>query len=138
MEYSKVPNKRGATFINYRKNFQGLCSYLEGVRLLVLTKYFLQVRKVGFKIPNSMKFILFEEGGYPYLRGVCLLFLPNFPGGTFIWGATLIRNSRVHRWRFVDSQLLIPLFGCSGWIILWMSAFKVFIILSDTCIIREN
>ena len=93
--YSKVPNKRGATFINFRKIFQGLRSYLEGVRLLVLTKYFLQVRKVGFKIPNSMKFILFEEGGYPYLRGVCLLFLPNFPGGTFIWGATLIRNSRV-------------------------------------------
>ena len=61
--YSKVPNKRSATFINFRKIFQGLRSYLEGVRLLVLTKYFLQVRKVGFKIPNSMKFILFEEGG---------------------------------------------------------------------------
>ena len=60
--YSKVPNKRGATFINFRKIFQGLRSYLEGVRLLVLTKYFLQVRKVGFKIPNSMKIILFEEG----------------------------------------------------------------------------
>ena len=93
--YSKVPNKRSATFINFRKIFQGLRSYLEGVRLLVLTKYFLQVRKVGFKIPNSMKFIHFEEGGYPYLRGVCLLFLPKFPGSTFIWGATLIRNSRV-------------------------------------------
>ena len=61
-EYSKVPNKRSATFINLRKIFQGLRSYLEGVRLLVLTKYFLQVRKVGFKIPNSMKIILFEEG----------------------------------------------------------------------------
>ena len=62
-KYSKVPNKRSATFINFRKIFQGLRSYLEGVRLSVLTKYFLQVRKVGFKIPNSMKFILFEEGG---------------------------------------------------------------------------
>ena len=61
--YSKVPNKRSATFINLRKIFQGLRSYLEGVRLLVLIKCFLQVRKLGFKIPNSMKIILFEEGG---------------------------------------------------------------------------
>ena len=61
--YSKVPNKRSATFINFRKIFQGLRSYLEGVRLSVLTKYFLKVEKVGFKIPNSMKFILFVEGG---------------------------------------------------------------------------
>ena len=62
MKYSKVPNKRSATFINLRKIFQGLRSYLEGVRLLVLIKCFLQVRKLGFKIPNSMKIILFEEG----------------------------------------------------------------------------
>ena len=62
-EYPKVPNKRSATFINLRKIFQGLRSYLEGVRLLVLIKCFLQVRKLGFKIPNSMKIILFEEGG---------------------------------------------------------------------------
>ena len=61
MCYSKVPNKRSATFINLRKIFQGLRSYLEGVRLLVLIKCFLQVRKLGFKIPNSMKIILFEE-----------------------------------------------------------------------------
>ena len=61
--YSKVPNKRGATFINFRKIFQGLRSYLEGVRLLALTKYFFQVRKVGFKTPNIMKIILFEGGG---------------------------------------------------------------------------
>ena len=62
-EYSKVPNKRSAMFINLRKIFQGLRSYLEGVRLLVLIKCFLQVRKLGFKIPNSMKIILFKEGG---------------------------------------------------------------------------
>ena len=60
--YSKVPNKRSATFINFRKIFQGLRSYLEGVRLLVFTKFFLQVRKVGFRIPNSMKIILFRRG----------------------------------------------------------------------------
>ena len=101
---AKVPNKRGATFINFRKIFQGLHSYLEGVRLLVLTNCFLQVRKVGFKIPNSMKFILFEEGGYSYLRGVCLLFLPKFPGGTFIWGATLIRNSRVSEYSSLSNK----------------------------------
>ena len=53
LKYSKVPNKRSATFINLRKIFQGLRSYLEGVRLLVLIKCFLQVRKLGFKIPNS-------------------------------------------------------------------------------------
>ena len=29
-KYSKVPNKRSATFINLRKIFQGLRSYLEG------------------------------------------------------------------------------------------------------------
>ena len=29
------------------------------------------------------------------MREVCLLFLANFPGGTFIWGAALIRKSRV-------------------------------------------
>ena len=63
LRYSKGPNKRSATFINLRKIFQGLRSYLEGVRLLVLIKCFLQVRKLGFKIPNSMKIILFEEGG---------------------------------------------------------------------------
>ena len=40
-------------------------------------------------------FVLKMRRGYAYLRGVRLLFLPNFPGGTFIWGATLIRNSRV-------------------------------------------
>ena len=36
------------------------------------------------------------KSGYAYLRGVRLLFLPNFPGGMFFWGATLIRNSRVY------------------------------------------
>ena len=40
--YSKVPNKRSATFIDFRDFFQGLRSYLEGVRLLILTKYFFQ------------------------------------------------------------------------------------------------
>ena len=64
--YSEVPNKSSAMLIDFRKIFQGLRSYLEGVRLLVLINCFLQVRKLGFKIPNSMKIILFEEGGYAY------------------------------------------------------------------------
>ena len=61
--YSKVPNKRSTTFINLRKIFHGLCSYLEGVCLLFSKKCFLQVRKVGFKTPNIMKIILSEGGG---------------------------------------------------------------------------
>ena len=71
--YSKVPNKRGATFINSRKIFKGLRSYLEGVCLLVLIKCFLQVRKVGFKIPNSMKIILFEEGVPLFEEGMLMV-----------------------------------------------------------------
>ena len=51
--YSKVPYKRSATFINFRKTFQGLRSNLEGLCLLSLTKCFLQFRKVVFKIPNA-------------------------------------------------------------------------------------
>ena len=58
-----VPNKRSATFIDFRNFFQGLRSYLKGIHLLVLTKCFLQVKKVGFKISNIMKIILFEGGG---------------------------------------------------------------------------
>ena len=61
--YSEVPNKSSAMLIDFRKIFQGLRSYLEGVRLLVLIKYFLQVRSVAYKLPNCMKIILFEEGG---------------------------------------------------------------------------
>ena len=73
MNYSKVPNKRSATFINLRKIFQGLRSYLEGVRLLVLIKFFLQIRKVGFKIPNSMKIILFDEGVHLFEGGMLIV-----------------------------------------------------------------
>ena len=90
-----VPDKRSATFIDLRKIFQGLRSYLEGVRLLVLTKCFLQARKVGFKIPNSMKIIYFKARGYDYLRGNACYFCQIFQGGMFILGATLIRNSKV-------------------------------------------
>ena len=50
LRYSKGPNKRSATFINHRKIFQGLRSYWEGVRLLVLIKYFLQDSTVGTKV----------------------------------------------------------------------------------------
>ena len=80
MEYSKVPNKRSATFINSRKIFQGLRSYLEGLRLVFLRKFFLQVRKIGFKIPNSTKIIFFEEG------------VPLFEGGMLIVSAKFSRG----------------------------------------------
>ena len=36
-------------------------------------------------------------GGYAYLRGIRLLFLPIFPGALLIQRATLIRNSRVYK-----------------------------------------
>ena len=77
---SKVPNKRSATFINLWKIFQGPRSYLEGVRLLFLIKCFLQVRKLGFKIPNSMKIILFEEG-VRLFEGSMLIVSAQFSGG---------------------------------------------------------
>ena len=63
LNYSKILDRRSATFISFRKIFQGLRSYLEGVHLLFLTKCFFRVRKVGFKTPNIMKIILFEGGG---------------------------------------------------------------------------
>ena len=33
--------------------------------------------------------------GYVFFKGLCLLFLPNVPGTTFILGATFIPDSRV-------------------------------------------
>ena len=38
--YSRVPNKHRPTFINYGSFFQGLRSYLRGLRLLILTNFF--------------------------------------------------------------------------------------------------
>ena len=78
--YSRVSNKRSPTLINFEKFFQGLRSYLKGVCLLVLIKFFLQITKVGFKIPKSMKIILFEEG-------VCL-----FEGGMLMFSAQISRG----------------------------------------------
>ena len=40
--YSGVSNKRSPMLINFEKFFQGLRSFLQGVRLLVLTKVFFQ------------------------------------------------------------------------------------------------
>ena len=40
--YSGVSNKRSPTLIDFEEFFQGLRSYLQGVRLLVLTKGFFQ------------------------------------------------------------------------------------------------
>ena len=65
-----------------------------GVCLFVLTKCFLQVRKVGFKIPNSMKIIFFEEG-VRLFEGGMLIVSTQISRGYVYWGATLIRNSRV-------------------------------------------
>ena len=70
--YSKVPNKRSATFISFRKIIQGLCSYLEGVHLLILTKYFFQKntvhRKAKTKIQKYHENHPFIDRGYAYLK----------------------------------------------------------------------
>ena len=62
IKYSRIPNKRGATLINFGKNFQGLRSYLEGIRLLILTKYLFYIistlEKVK-KIANITEIVLF-------------------------------------------------------------------------------
>ena len=43
--------------------------------------------------------------GVRLLEGVRLLFLPKFPGATFIWGATLIWNSRVPTvYKIIDNR----------------------------------
>ena len=60
--YSRVPNKRGATLINFGKIFQGLRSYLEGIRLLILTKYLfylISTLKIVKKFANITEIILF-------------------------------------------------------------------------------
>ena len=45
--------------------------------------------------------------GVRLLEGVRLLFLPKFPGAMFIWGATLIWNSRVVAWKQLKDQELL-------------------------------
>ena len=67
-------------------NFRG-DEMLNLISVLVLTKYFLQVRKVGFEIPNSMKFILFEEGGVPLFEGgMLIVFAQFFRGFVYLGG----------------------------------------------------
>ena len=87
--YSKVPNKHSTTFINFRKIFQGLSSYLEGVRSLFLTKCFFQVKKVGFKTPNIMKIILFEGGDTLIWGGYAYCFYQIFQGVRLFGGLRL-------------------------------------------------
>ena len=41
------------------------------------------------------KYPLFDGMGDAYLKGLCLMFLPNVLGATFIPGATCIPESRV-------------------------------------------
>ena len=90
--YSKVPNKRNVTFINFRKIFQGLRSFLEGVRLSFLTKCFFQDRKVGFKIPNTMKIIIFEGGNTLIWGGYAYCFYQIFQGVRLFGGLRLLET----------------------------------------------
>ena len=70
--------------------YNSLFKFLEGLKVAVKE----QSIKLIFNGKEG-NVILKVRRGYAYLRGVCLLFLPKFPGATLIWGATLIRNSRV-------------------------------------------
>ena len=71
--YSGVSNKRRPTFINFWSFFQGLRSYLGGLRLLILTKTFSQnfvVRKYGKSCMNSTFFFQFSCIFYEMIWGL--------------------------------------------------------------------
>ena len=56
--YSKVPNRRMLRLLILGIFFQGIRSYLEGISLSILNKYYFQTlyfRKVGAKILNIIK-----------------------------------------------------------------------------------
>ena len=38
------------------------------------------------------------------VKGICLLFLPNVPGATFIQGGTFIPDSRVNIWKVFKNR----------------------------------
>ena len=59
----------------------------------IFSRIFLWFQRGKIEREKVLFFLL--GGGYAYLRGVCLLFLPIFPWAMLILGATLIRNSRV-------------------------------------------
>ena len=44
---------------------------------------------------SNTVYMLFTRGLHLF-KGLCLLFLPNVPGATFIQGGTFIPESRVH------------------------------------------
>ena len=94
--YSKVPNKRSATFVYFRSFLRGLRSHLKGIRLSILTKCFSHkshFRKVGTKTPYIIK-SFFSWMGYSYLRGAPIVSAKFSKGYVNLGkGATLIRNS---------------------------------------------
>ena len=53
----------------------------------------MEISRVATK--GVLLFLLNFPGGYAYLSGYAYYFCQIFPGATFIWGATLIRESRV-------------------------------------------
>ena len=77
--YSRVWNKHTGTLINFwfLKFFLRLFNFLF---LWLCTK--------------DSNYLLFKRG-LRLFKGLCLLFLPNVPGATFIQGGTLIPDSRV-------------------------------------------
>ena len=71
---------------------------LKGVRLLTFFIFhflniFLLCFSFGYVLENQI--ICHFKGGLRLFKGLRLLFLTNFPGATFIQGATFIPDSRV-------------------------------------------
>ena len=73
MLFSSFPDHVSLMFYN------SLFKFLEGLKVAVKEKSIILI--FNGKEDNV---ILKLRRGYAYLRGVCLLFLPNFPGATFI------------------------------------------------------
>ena len=98
MKYSRLPNKRSATFINFLRFFQGVRSYQRGY-VYLFQRFPSKIIKIVDKFGLNVQ--IFDVIGYTNLWGVCLfqgvhlLIFKIFPGGMFIQGGTFILESRV-------------------------------------------
>ena len=57
-------------------------------------EFFLRIFNFLFLCIKQSNYLLFKRG-LRLFKGLCLLFLPNVPGATFIQGGTFIPDSRV-------------------------------------------
>ena len=89
LTYFRLPNKRRATFINFRTFF--LCYVLiKGCYVSYFFNFEIDFKNIWLII-NSITI-----GGYVYIfKWLCLLFYSHFSRTTFVQGATSIPDSRV-------------------------------------------